>query len=107
MGTGSGKAFAHSEQGGGFEAMEPGAGAPITFITGSSLAYSGFNAKTSIIRIFATKDCFLAFGTGPIVTSSSYFLPGGIIDFIGVNGQQTLAVVGSTAGGILYLTEGG
>ncbi len=105
MGTGSGKANAHQDQGGGFEALEPGPSQSITF-SGVSTQSTAFSSKTSIIRIFCTQDCFLSFGPNPTATTSGYFLPAGIIDFVGVNQGPFVAVIQSTQAGTLYVTEG-
>ncbi len=105
MGTGSAKAGAHQDQGGGFEAMEPGAAQSVV-INSNSVQSTQFSNKTSIIRLFSTVDCFLAFGNNPVAVSGNYFLPGGIIDFVGVNNVQRLAVTWSASAGTLYLVEG-
>ncbi len=107
MGTGSGKAYAKQDQGGGFEAIEPGPG-QVLIVNSNSVVSSAFSDKTTIIRLFSTVDCFLAFGnSSPTVVNSSYFLPGGFIDFVGVNAKTQIAVTRSLANGLLYLTEGG
>lgn len=106
MGTGSAKAGAHQDQGGGFEALEPGTSQSLV-INSNTVQSSQFSAKTSIIRLFSTVDCFLAFGPNPAASSSGgYFLPGGIIDFVGVNNKPKLAVTWSASAGTLYITEG-
>lgn len=106
MGTGSAKAYAHSEQGGGFEAIRAGAGQVVT-VSSNVFSSTAFGPKTTIVRLFSTADCFLAFGSNPVMNGSSFFMPGGIIDYIGVDGGTQIAVLRSSTDGILYLTEGG
>lgn len=106
MGLGSAKAGAHPEQGGGFEALEPGTSQSVV-INSNTVQSLQFSGKTSIIRLFSTVDCFLAFGPNPSASASGgYFLPGGIIDFVGVNNKPKLAVTWSTTAGTLYISEG-
>lgn len=62
--------------------------------------------QTSIIRLFCTKDCFIAIGQDPVATTSSMFLPGGIIEYYGSNPGDKVAVLQVSISGILYMTEG-
>ena len=89
-----------------FEALYPGTSQKISF-TNSSQPSTAFGLKTSLIRVFATQDCFLAFGSAPtaLTDGTSMFIPGGLIDFIGVTPGQKLAVIESTTDGVLYITE--
>lgn len=64
-------------------------------------------ASTTLVRIFATQDCFIKVGVNPTaIANSSMFVPGGIIDFIGVQPGDKIAVIRSSSDGTLYLTEG-
>lgn len=106
MGTGSAKAYAHSEQGGGFEAIRAGTG-QVVVVTSNVFNSVAFSPKTTIVRLFSTVDCFLAFGNNPAMNGSSFFMPGGIIDYIGVDGGMKIQTLRSSTDGVLYLTEGG
>lgn len=111
MGTGSAKAFAHTEQGGGFEAIRPGTSQTVVINSNSTSVSTAFTGKTTIVRLFSTVDCYLAFGATPTVTGSSCFLPGGIIDYLGVDGGTKIATLWSaTSGagnqGVLFICEG-
>jgi len=75
----------------------------------SSQQSTAVSDKTSIIRLFCTKDCFIAIGPNPTVTTSGTtgaFLPGGIIEYFGVNPNDKIAVIQVSASGTLYITEG-
>jgi len=106
----SGKVFARQDQGGiggGFEALVPGTSQAIN-VSSASVQCTAFSQLTSLVRLFGTVDCYLAFGVNPVVTpSSAYFLPGGIVDFVGVPGGSQIAVANSSVtGGTLFITEG-
>lgn len=90
-----------------FQAIVPGVSQTIT-TSGSSTQSALLQNATSIVRLFSTTDCFVAFGTNPTATTSSLFLPGGIIDYVGIPEQQKykIAAIQSTAAGKLYITEG-
>lgn len=88
-----------------FQCIVPGVSQTIA-LTSSSVQSSAFAATTSIIRLFATKDCFLIFGANPTATTAGVFIPGGIIQFLGVVPGQKLAAIESIADGSLYVTEG-
>ena len=105
----SGKVYARRDQGGisdSFEAMQPGTSQTVAIGSGS-VQSNAFAQTTTIIRAFGTVDCYLAFGANPSVTpSTAYFLPGGIVDFIGVDGSSKVAVANSSAIGSLFISEG-
>lgn len=105
--AGSAKAYAQMGREKGFEAMVPGS-SQIVAISNSSTYTTLLNDHTTLARLFATQDCYLGFnGSSPTVSGSSgYFLPGGIIDFVGVGGKTKIAVLWSGVNGLLYVTEG-
>lgn len=76
--------------------------------------------STSLVRLFATQDCWVAIGAsgsvtasacttdGPIVTSVS-FIPGGIYEFLGVPPGITnpvISVISNGTSGTLHILEG-
>lgn len=88
-----------------FQAIVPGVSQTVAY-TGSSSQSTAFGAPTSLVRIFSTTDCFIAFGGSPTASAASIWVPGGIIQFFGVNHGEKLAVIESTATGNLYILEG-
>ena len=105
--AGSGKAVTSQDQGGGFEAMQPGTSQAVA-VGAVSTQSNAFQPKTSLIRMFSSCDALLAFGPNPTAAQATgYFLPGGIVDFVGVKPNEKVAVIQSSAVGVLYITEGG
>jgi hypothetical protein len=61
----------------------------------------------TIVRLFSTVDCFIAFGTNPTaVAGSSMFLPGGIVEYFEIRSNEKFAVIQNGSTGTLYVTEG-
>ena len=96
-----------------FQSIHQGVCQAVDF-DGTSEQATAFQNQTTLIRVFATEDCFiqigLASGVGPTAAANtSMFIPGGIIDFVGVppGGGYQLAVIQSSQSGILYITEAG
>lgn len=91
-----------------FQAICIGTSQVIT-TSASSQQSTAVSDQTSIVRLFCTKDCFIQIGQNPTVTASGTtgaFLPGGIIEYFGVNPKDKIAVIQASASGTLYITEG-
>lgn len=66
---------------------------------------SGPSGSTHV-RLAPTADCFVLFGTNPVVTvTNGFFLPAGSVEYIPVDVGDVLAVIQSTAGGSLNIAE--
>lgn len=65
-----------------------------------------FETGVSVIRLFATKDCYVKFGTNPTATTSDMFIPSDIIQFVGVREGHKLSVIRDTEDGVLHIVEG-
>lgn len=91
-----------------FQTIIPGVCQSLAFNSSSAQATNAFQKTTTLIRIFATADCFIKMGANPtaLIDGTSYFVPGGIVDFIGVNPGDKIAAIQSTANGTLYIAEG-
>ncbi len=99
------KALAN-QHGDNFEAIIPGLSQTVA-VGAASAQSTALDDNTTIVRLFATVDCFIAIGSNPTAASATgMFIPGGIIDFIGINKNDKIAVIRSSASGSLYLTEG-
>lgn len=94
-----------------FEVMIPGVSQKVA-ISGSSVTSSTFQSTSTLLRLFATNDCYIVFGNAgspPTAdqTGAGYFIPGGIVDFVGVPpGMDRLAVITYAQNGTLFIAEG-
>jgi hypothetical protein len=93
-----------------FQVISPGASS-VAAIGAASVALAQPTAGVTILRLFATTDCFIAFGATPTAVVegvASIFLPGGVVEYFEREEGETLAVISSNAStGKLYITEGG
>jgi hypothetical protein len=92
-----------------FQAIFPGACQSVAF-TGTSGQSAALQTKTSLVRLFATKDCFIKIATNPtaLADGTSMFIAGGIYEYIGVDNSvnaQKIAVISNGTNGTLYITE--
>lgn len=94
-------------RGNSYQAIRPGGTQEVAF-TGTSAQSSAFGAKTGLIRVFATKDCWLNFGANPTATASagtSVFLPATTIEWFYVTPGEKVAVIQDSDGGDLHIVE--
>ena len=88
----------------------------LAFSTGPVGAYSVGSAdygapivvpnNTSHVRLVATSDCYIAFGANPTaVVGASMLITAGTPEYFWVAPGEKLAVIQSSAGGILNITE--
>lgn len=98
---------ADSGMDGGFQAIYPGV-SQVKAFTNTSAQATALGKGTSLIRVFATQDCHLAFGTSPtaVATGANLFLPANTVEYIGVVPSTKVAVIRDTANGNLFITEG-
>lgn len=90
---------------GGFQAITPGTTQTRTS-TSSSAQSSAIGAGTTIVRLVCTEDCHVAFGSNPTATTSSMYLPANTPEYFGVTGGHKVAVIRTSADGVLHITEG-
>jgi len=90
-----------------FQSIIPGVEQHVAY-AGTSVQSSLFQDQTSIVRLYATSDCYVAFGENPTASTSSMFLPAGVIEYFGVppDSEWQLAVIQSSSAGTIYVTEG-
>ena len=88
----------------GFPAIFLGVSQKLT-TSGSSqvITFSGF---PSLVRVFCTKDCYIDIAAAPVANSSKAFLPGGFIEYFGVQPGQKIAIIQDSVAGTFYETEG-
>lgn len=73
-------------------------------ISGSSAQSSAVSSTTNCVRLCADTDCFVAIGSNPTATSSSFYLPAKVPQVLGCSPSDKVAVIGTT--GNLYISEG-
>jgi len=64
--------------------------------------------NTRHIRVVATSDCWISFGTNPVAVvgaSSAILLPAGVPEYFWVVPGERLAVIQATGGGSLNIAE--
>ena len=59
---------------------------------GAEAQSSAFNAKTTLVRLYAAADCYVAFGADPTASAASTFLPSGTIEYFGVTAGDKVSV---------------
>ncbi len=90
-----------------FETIIPGVSQKLA-ISASSVQSAAFGASTTVLRLFATNDCYILLGSDPtaLADGTCMFVPGGIVDFVGVLPGAKLAVIQFSQNGYLFITEG-
>lgn len=91
-----------------FQCVSPGTSQVLT-VNASSVQSALPQSGVSIVRLFSTVDCWVAFGTNPTAvaeSSGSMFLPGGIVEYFEIRADEKLAVISNGTNGKLYITEG-
>lgn len=91
----------------GFQAIFPGT-CQVKAFTGTTGQSSAFGANTTIVRLHATEDCHVVFGSSPtaVADGTCIFLPADQTEYFGVVGGQKLAVIRDSVSGNLFITEG-
>lgn len=88
-----------------FDAIFPGTSQKVAFSSVSSQS-AALGSSTTLVRVMASQNCYLAFGANPTATTStSLFLPTGVIEKFGVTSATKIAVIRDSADGNLYITE--
>ncbi len=89
-----------------FQTIRKGACQTISFTGTSAQASNAFATNVSVIRLFATQDCFIEFGSNPTADNTGMFIPGGIICHTNVIPGEKIAAIRVSNSGTLYITEG-
>lgn len=100
-----------------WQAIQAKYGQKVAF-TSSSAISDVLDDNTSLLKIFATKDCWIKIGASGSTTAavpanatrvaSLTFVPGGITTYIGVDvniSNPVVAVIRDASDGTLYITE--
>jgi hypothetical protein len=87
------------------QAVAPGTTQTIT-TSGSSAAIStAFATGTTVVRIVATEDVNIKFGSSPTATTSDPFIPANQVEYFKVTAGEKVAAIQNTAAGTCYVTE--
>jgi hypothetical protein len=71
----------------------------------SSTEISGFPIDdVNVIRLVASDNCHIEFGDAPVATTTSMFLPAGVIEYFYISGVQKLAVIQNSSSGTLFIS---
>lgn len=73
----------------------------------ASVQSTAVSTTASVIRVVATTDCHIVIATNPTATTTSAFLPAGVVEYIGINGGDKIAAIKRSGGtaGQLFVTE--
>jgi hypothetical protein len=96
-----------------FQAIVPGTSHKVAFTNASAQIPSQMGDATTLVRVFATQDCWIKIGANPTAVApisgtpqeDTMFVAGGIFAYFGVNPGQKLAVIRDSANGSLFVTE--
>jgi len=85
----------------------PGPHQSVTVSGTTARTAANFNDRTTILRLCASTNCYIAFGGGTIeATTAGIFLPAGVPLVVGVPaGATRVAAIQASAGGILSVLE--
>ena len=72
-------------------------------ISGTAAASSAVSADARVLRVVSNTDCFYAIGS--TATTSSVYLPAGMIEYLHVFEGDTVSFITSGASGYAYATE--
>lgn len=87
------------------QAVAPGTTQTIT-TSGSSAAIStAFATGTTVVRIVATEDVNIKFGSAPTATTSDPFVPANQVEYFKVTAGEKVAAIQNSAAGTCYVTE--
>lgn len=78
--------------------------APVA-VSGVSAQSAAFQAGTRFVRIVATTDVYLAFGSNPTATSTGILLPAGVVEVFPVNGGEKVAAIQVASSGTMSVCE--
>jgi hypothetical protein len=88
----------------GIPAIFPGSSQRLA-VGSSSVQSTSMGETTGLVRLSASTDCYIAFGTNPTATNASLYLPAGMVEYIGINPGEKIAVLQVSAAGFLNIVE--
>lgn len=73
----------------------------------SSTLINTFEDGVEVLRIVATVNCHIEFGPAPIATTSSMFMPAGVVEYFQRKPGHVIAVIQSATAGMVYISSMG
>ena len=73
--------------------------------TGTAAVSNAVGANTRIVRLVATTDCHVAISTNPTATTSSAYLPQGVVEYVRVNPGDKVSAIRRSQDGALNIVE--
>ncbi len=70
----------------------------------SSTSTPSAAADGNVVRLVATVDCHIAFGSAPVADANSLFLPANTPEYFACYGTDQVAVISDGTDGALYIT---
>lgn len=86
------------------QVLELGVASAISFGATSSQS-AVFGAGTNIIRLVASQGAYIAIGENPTATTSSAFLPAGLVEYLRVTPGYRVAALRTSVDGVLSVVE--
>lgn len=73
----------------------------------ASVQSTAVSANATVVRLVATTDCHVQIGTNPTATTTSAFLPAGVVEYVGIKPGDKVAAIKRSSGtaGVLNITE--
>ncbi len=81
--------------------IRPGATQKVTI---GSTSTSSTAVSAQVVRLVATADCHIAFGSAATADATSLLLPANMPEYFACDANDRVAVIQDTAGGALYIT---
>lgn len=90
-----------------FEAIHAGVSQKKAFTSATSQA-TAVATNCTIVRVVATQNCHLAFGSNPtaVADGTGVYLVANIPEYFGITPGYKIAVIRDSADGNLFITEG-
>lgn len=73
--------------------------------TDTAAASNALAATTSVVRVVATTNCYIAFGSAPVATTSSTYLPAGVVEYFLVTPGHKVSAIRLADNGTLNVSE--
>lgn len=87
--------------------LKPGRTQKMDLGAASEAIGDAVHAYTNVVRVYATQDCYLAFGSNPtaLADGTNMFLPAGQAEYFRVDGSDKVAAIRDSADGFVFVTE--